>query len=189
MALRLASCQLARPLCVSRQTATYVRHYSTATPEEVTGTNEEKANEPLTPVPVFVNRNPRNAELMKAIPPPHGCFFKATIEFTDQHTYARVAVPEGRSPKVTASTRETQIRSQLYGTNNVSAAYNLGLILAQRCLDMGINSVHFDREGQLYHGKVKAFAQALQKGGLTMEGRVTVGQTEGSPRDKKKTTA
>ncbi|HOO97254.1 MAG TPA: 50S ribosomal protein L18 [Caldisericia bacterium] len=49
---------------------------------------------------------------------------------------------------------------------NVDAATKLGEAIAKRALDAGITTVVFDRSGYLYHGRVKAFADAARKAGL-----------------------
>jgi large subunit ribosomal protein L18 len=49
---------------------------------------------------------------------------------------------------------------------NVSAAKQLGKAIAQRAKEKGINKVVFDRGGYLYHGRVKALADAAREGGL-----------------------
>lgn len=54
----------------------------------------------------------------------------------------------------------------LRGKKNIEAAKELGKILAQRALAKGITKVVFDRNGNLYHGKVKAFADAAREAGL-----------------------
>jgi large subunit ribosomal protein L18 len=50
--------------------------------------------------------------------------------------------------------------------NKVQAAATLGAKAAQLVLEKGINEVVFDRNGYLYHGRVKAFAEALREGGI-----------------------
>lgn len=49
---------------------------------------------------------------------------------------------------------------------NVEAAKKVGALIAQRALDKGISEVVFDRGGYLYHGRVKALAEAAREAGL-----------------------
>jgi large subunit ribosomal protein L18 len=49
---------------------------------------------------------------------------------------------------------------------NKNAAKELGKLLAKKAIEKGISKVVFDRNGYLYHGKVKAFAEAAREGGL-----------------------
>ena len=49
---------------------------------------------------------------------------------------------------------------------NVAGAKTIGKLIAERCAEKGIKSVVFDRGGFLYHGRVKALAEAAREGGL-----------------------
>lgn len=49
---------------------------------------------------------------------------------------------------------------------NVDAAKTIGKLIAERCVEKGIKRVVFDRGGFLYHGRVKALADAAREGGL-----------------------
>jgi len=48
----------------------------------------------------------------------------------------------------------------------VSAAKQVGLFAARRCLEKGIDQIVFDRNGFLYHGRVRAVAEGAREGGL-----------------------
>jgi len=63
-----------------------------------------------------------------------------------------------------ASTLEKDLG--LTGKNNVEAAAKVGAAIAERAKAKGIESVYFDRGGFLFHGKVKALADAAREGGL-----------------------
>ena len=52
------------------------------------------------------------------------------------------------------------------GKNKVEVSRVAGELLAKKALDKGISKIVFDRNGFLYHGRVKAFAEGLRKGGL-----------------------
>ena len=67
---------------------------------------------------------------------------------------------------VAASTLEKDITKQLEKTNTVQAAKVVGEIVARRALDKGVTEVVFDRGGYIYHGKVKALADAAREAGL-----------------------
>jgi len=64
------------------------------------------------------------------------------------------------------STNDKEIKSKLKYAGNIKAAEALGLELAKKAKEKGISKVVFDRGGYLYHGRIKAFADALRKGGL-----------------------
>jgi large subunit ribosomal protein L18 len=53
-----------------------------------------------------------------------------------------------------------------YGKNNMEASAAVGRAIAERALKAGVEEVYFDRGGYLYHGKVKALADAARAGGL-----------------------
>ncbi|MXU66397.1 50S ribosomal protein L18 [Oceanomicrobium pacificus] len=63
-----------------------------------------------------------------------------------------------------ASTLEKDLG--LVGKNNVEAAAKIGTAIAERAKAKGVEDVYFDRGGFLFHGKVKALADAAREGGL-----------------------
>ncbi len=58
------------------------------------------------------------------------------------------------------------VRDGLKSKRNLAAAKAVGKAIAERCLRAGISSVVFDRNGFLYHGRVKALADAAREAGL-----------------------
>jgi large subunit ribosomal protein L18 len=64
------------------------------------------------------------------------------------------------------STRDPEIRKRFASAGNMKAAEFFGEVFARRAKEKGITQIVFDRAGYLYHGRVKAFAEALRKGGL-----------------------
>ena len=65
-----------------------------------------------------------------------------------------------------ASSLEREIKESLKSTCNIEAAKKVGELIAKRLLDKDINKVVFDRNGYIYHGKVKALADAAREAGL-----------------------
>jgi large subunit ribosomal protein L18 len=63
-----------------------------------------------------------------------------------------------------ASTLEKDLG--LMGKNNVEAAAKIGAAIAERAKKAGVEDVYFDRGGFLFHGKIKALADAAREGGL-----------------------
>jgi large subunit ribosomal protein L18 len=63
-----------------------------------------------------------------------------------------------------ASTLEKELG--FYGRNNVEASAAVGRAIAERALKAGVEAVYFDRGGFLFHGKIKALADAAREGGL-----------------------
>ncbi len=64
------------------------------------------------------------------------------------------------------STLAKDIRQKIKYGGNIKAASILGEAVAEEALSKGIKKICFDRGGYLYHGRVKAFAEAARKGGL-----------------------
>jgi len=64
------------------------------------------------------------------------------------------------------STLDKDLKKKLKSGGNVQAASALGEAFAAKVLEKGIKKVSFDRGGYLYHGRVKAFADAARKGGV-----------------------
>ena len=59
-----------------------------------------------------------------------------------------------------------EARTELEKTNDVKAAAYLGTVIGKKAVEAGIESVVFDRGGYIYHGKVKALADAAREAGL-----------------------
>ena len=64
------------------------------------------------------------------------------------------------------STLNKELRKKIKSGGNVAAAEVLGEALAKAAKEKGVSKVCFDRGGYLYHGRIKAFAEAARKGGL-----------------------
>jgi large subunit ribosomal protein L18 len=67
-----------------------------------------------------------------------------------------------------ASTHDADVRKELGGTRNAgtAAAAVVGRVIAERARSLGVHTVVFDRGGYLYHGRVKALADAAREAGL-----------------------
>jgi large subunit ribosomal protein L18 len=78
------------------------------------------------------------------------------------HIYAQVIDDQKGETIVSAST--LALKSKTGG--NVAAAKEIGKAIAQRAVEKGIKSVVFDRGGYLYHGRIKALADAAREAGL-----------------------
>ena len=82
-----------------------------------------------------------------------------------RHIYAQVIDDAKGRTLVSASTME-QAFKDLKGTGNQEAAKAVGKLIAERALAQGISAVVFDRGGHVYHGRVKALAEAAREAGL-----------------------
>ncbi len=72
---------------------------------------------------------------------------------------------EGRT-LVSATSVDKETRGDLPNGGNIAAAKIIGRVIAERALAAGITQVAFDRGGRLYHGRVKAVAEAAREAGL-----------------------
>ncbi|HVN64245.1 MAG TPA: 50S ribosomal protein L18 [Candidatus Binataceae bacterium] len=82
------------------------------------------------------------------------------------HIYAQVISDETGRTIAAASTVTAGVREGLKSKRNLDAAKAVGKAIAERCLQTGISNVVFDRNGFLYHGRVKALADAAREAGL-----------------------
>jgi large subunit ribosomal protein L18 len=82
------------------------------------------------------------------------------------HIYAQIINDENGSTLVSASTLSSELKSFDGNRGNKAAAGAVGTLLATKAKEAGIETVSFDRNGYLYHGRVKALADAAREGGL-----------------------
>ena len=85
---------------------------------------------------------------------------------SSQHIYAQVIDDAVGTTLVSASSREKDLRASLKTGANVAAAKEVGRLVAERAKAKGVKKVVFDRGGYLFHGRVKALAEAAREGGL-----------------------
>ncbi len=82
------------------------------------------------------------------------------------HIYAQVIDDTQGHTVVAASSIEPQVRDEMAGKKKLEKSVAIGHLIAQRAKDAGITRVVFDRGGYVYHGRVKAVAEAAREGGL-----------------------
>jgi large subunit ribosomal protein L18 len=92
------------------------------------------------------------------------------------HIYAQVIDDRLGKTLVSASTTEKDLRSG--GGGNLDAARRVGQVIAERAIARGIEQVVFDRGGYLYHGRVKALADAARQAGLNKNEAVAEPEAE-----------
>lgn len=85
---------------------------------------------------------------------------------SNQHIYAQVIDDTQHHTLVSASTLDPDLKSNLDSGANCEASTAVGKLVAERLLAQGIKQVVFDRGGNLYHGRVKALADAAREAGL-----------------------
>jgi large subunit ribosomal protein L18 len=83
-----------------------------------------------------------------------------------RHIYAQI-IDDGKGQTlVAASTLSGEIRDKLSGLKKADAAKEVGKLLAAKAREKGIARVVFDRNGFIYHGRVKAVAESCRENGL-----------------------
>ncbi|MFN5855721.1 MAG: 50S ribosomal protein L18 [Pseudanabaenaceae cyanobacterium] len=91
---------------------------------------------------------------------------RLSVYRSNQHIVAQVIDDVSQHTLVAASTLEADVRGAVSSTANCEASAKVGELIAQRALAKGITQVVFDRGGNLYHGRVKALAEAAREAGL-----------------------
>jgi len=83
-----------------------------------------------------------------------------------RHIYAQVIDDASGKTLAHASTLDEGARGDKKTAANVAGAKRVGLLVAERAKQKGVGRVVFDRGGYIYHGKIKALADAAREGGL-----------------------
>ena len=83
-----------------------------------------------------------------------------------KHIYAQVIDDATGATLAHASTLSKDLKGTLEEDNKVEAAKKVGALIAKICLEKKIEQVVFDRNGYLYHGRIKALADAAREAGL-----------------------
>ena len=91
---------------------------------------------------------------------------RLTVYRSSKHIYAQVIDDDRGITLASASSIEKTNRESLKSGANLDAAKTVGKLIAERAKEKGITDVVFDRGGYLYHGRVKALADAAREGGL-----------------------
>jgi large subunit ribosomal protein L18 len=83
-----------------------------------------------------------------------------------KHIYAQAIDDERGQTLAAASSRDPMVKGGVVTGGNIEAAKKVGEAIAGKLKDAGIERIVFDRGGFLYHGRVKALADAIREGGL-----------------------
>jgi large subunit ribosomal protein L18 len=90
---------------------------------------------------------------------------RLSVYRSGKHIYAQLIDDAGSRTIAQASSGEAAKAGEKK-TYNVAAATAVGKLIATRAIEKGVKKVVFDRGGYLYHGRVKALAEAAREGGL-----------------------
>ncbi|MEQ8353905.1 MAG: 50S ribosomal protein L18 [Kiloniellaceae bacterium] len=104
----------------------------------------------------------RSTLLRKGIGRPRLSVFRS-----GKHIYAQVIDDSEGRTVAAASSVDTALKTKLKNGADKAAAAEVGKLVAERAVAAGIKEVVFDRGGYLFHGRVKALADAAREGGLT----------------------
>ena len=85
---------------------------------------------------------------------------------SSKQIYAQIIDDEQGRTLAAASSLEKDVKGKLKTGATVEAAREIGRLVAERATQAGVTRVVFDRSGYLYHGRVKALADAAREGGL-----------------------
>lgn len=85
---------------------------------------------------------------------------------SNQHIYAQIIDDTTGSTLASASSTEKEARTTVKRGNNKQAAEAVGDLVAKRAAAKGIQKIVFDRGGYIFHGRVKALADAARRAGL-----------------------
>jgi large subunit ribosomal protein L18 len=85
---------------------------------------------------------------------------------SSKHIYAQVIDDSAGRTMAAASTLDKDLKGSLKTGSDVAAAEAVGKLLAERAVKAGVKDVVFDRGGYIYHGRIKALADAAREAGL-----------------------
>ena len=91
---------------------------------------------------------------------------RLSVYRSNKHIYVQIIDDDSGCTSVCASTLSPELKSVSKHAGNVEAAKKVGELIAKKCLEKKITQVVFDRNGFLYHGRIKALAQSAREGGL-----------------------
>jgi large subunit ribosomal protein L18 len=109
----------------------------------------------------------RKARVRRAIKTAAGSRPRLSVFRSSKHIYAQVIDDSAGATVASASSMEKDLRSSLKTGADIGAAKAVGKLVAERAAAKGVKEVVFDRGSYIYHGRVKALADAAREGGLS----------------------
>jgi large subunit ribosomal protein L18 len=109
----------------------------------------------------------RKAQVRRAIRRSASGRARLSIFRSSKHIYAQIIDDTKGETLASASSIEKDMRGGMKNGANIAAAKAVGKLVAERASAKGIKEVVFDRGAYLYHGRVKALADAAREGGLS----------------------
>jgi large subunit ribosomal protein L18 len=108
----------------------------------------------------------RKARIRRAIKAAAGARLRLSVFRSSKHIYAQVIDDRAGATVASASSLEKDMRGSLKTGADIGAAKVVGKLVAERAVAKGVKDVVFDRGGYLYHGRIKALADAARESGL-----------------------
>jgi large subunit ribosomal protein L18 len=109
----------------------------------------------------------RKARIRRTVKAAAGNRPRLSVFRSSKHIYAQVIDDKVGATVAAASSMEKDLRGSLKTGADIGAAKAVGKLVAERAAAKGVKDVVFDRGGYLYHGRVKALADAAREGGLS----------------------
>lgn len=91
---------------------------------------------------------------------------RLSVYRSEKHIYAQVIDDTVGRTLASAASTDAEVRGDLRHGANIAAAKKVGSAIAAAAKAAGVTKVAFDRNGRMYHGRVKALADAAREGGL-----------------------
>lgn len=91
---------------------------------------------------------------------------RLTVFRSSKFIYAQIIDDQAGHTLASVSDQSPQLREELKSLKKKERAARVGQLLAERCKELGIASVVFDRNGYIYHGRIQALADGAREGGL-----------------------
>lgn len=91
---------------------------------------------------------------------------RLTVYRSLNHIYAQLIDDAQGRTVVGVSTRSKELQGKLKTADTIAAAQQVGMLVAEKALALKVERVVFDRNGYLYHGRIKALAEAAREKGL-----------------------
>lgn len=114
--------------------------------------------------PKFVSRYKRKVRIRKKITGSTECP-RLSVFRSARHIYAQIVDDTIGKTLVSASTLDKEVKGSEF-ENKTAAAVKIGKLLAEKAKAKGIEKVVFDRNGYIYHGRVKALSEGAREAGL-----------------------
>ena len=112
---------------------------------------------------LFERRRARNRTTLKRVSSGQ---IRLSVHRSSKHIYAQIIDDQAGSTMVAASSLEADFKKASKTTSDAAAAAVVGKLVAERAKAKGVEAVVFDRGGYIFHGRVKALADAAREAGL-----------------------